>query len=119
MIHLKVPITGNNYIYFKTETGLIVAKGYIRVVIGERGPYVEFAHHQLKMDRFFIPDDCKYRLTNRNVYYYEYRTIDESYVKLYYQLKTVRYADYRVGLYYISPSDLFVDGEPIVQITGR
>lgn len=112
---MPISVTGNNDTCFRTENGLLVAKGYLRVVVGERGPYIEFAHHHLKWDSFFMPDNCKYRLTNGRVYYHEYRTIDESYVKLYYQIKTVKYADYRIGLYYISPFELFVGGKLSLQ----
>jgi hypothetical protein len=35
-------------------------------------------------------------------------------VKVYEQLRTVDYADYRVGLIYISPFDLFVQGEAVI-----
>ena len=28
--------------------------------------------------------------------------------------KTVNYADYKVGLFYISPFELFVEGEPVI-----
>jgi len=35
-------------------------------------------------------------------------------VKIYDQKKTLDYADYKVGLFYISPFDLFVEGEPVI-----
>jgi hypothetical protein len=35
-------------------------------------------------------------------------------VKVYGQKRTVDYADYKVGLFYISPFDLFVEGEPVI-----
>jgi hypothetical protein len=41
----------------------------------------------------------------------EWRTKDQSNVKVYEQSRTVDYADYRVGLFYISPFDLFVERE--------
>ena len=44
------------------------------------------------------------------MYYAEYRSNDDADVKVYWQKKAVDYADYRVGLYYISPFDL-VDGD--------
>jgi hypothetical protein len=44
----------------------------------------------------------------------EWRTKDQSNVKVYEQSKTVDYADYKVGLYYISPFDLFVGGEQVI-----
>ena len=31
------------------------------------------------------------------------------------QKKTLDYADYKVGLFYISPFDLFVEGEPVIR----
>jgi len=35
-------------------------------------------------------------------------------VKVYDQKRTVDYADYKVGLYYISPFDLYVEGEAVI-----
>jgi hypothetical protein len=35
-------------------------------------------------------------------------------VKVYDQKRSVDYADYKVGLYYISPFDLFVEGEAVI-----
>ena len=43
----------------------------------------------------------------------EWRTRDQSNVKVYDQKRTVEYADYKVGLFYISAFDLFVGGEPV------
>ena len=42
------------------------------------------------------------------------RTKDQSNVKVYDQKKTVDYADYKVGLFYISAFDLFIVGEPVI-----
>lgn len=58
------------------------------------------------MTKCHIPKDQEWRLTNKNVYYTEYRTNDDSNVKIYHQTKTVNYADYKIGKYYISPFDL-------------
>ena len=44
----------------------------------------------------------------------EWRTKDQSNVKVYDQKRTVEYADYKVGLFYISPFDLFVEGEQVI-----
>jgi hypothetical protein len=35
-------------------------------------------------------------------------------VKVYDQKRSVDYADYKVGLFYISPFDLFVEGEAVI-----
>ena len=57
-------------------------------------------------ENFEIPEDQEYRKTDKRVYYVEARSKDDSYVKLYFQKKTVAYADYKVGMLYISPFDL-------------
>jgi hypothetical protein len=44
----------------------------------------------------------------------EWRAKDQSNVKVYDQKRTVEYADYRVGLIYVDPLDLFVEGEPVI-----
>lgn len=102
---LKIPVNGSD-ISLYTRSGLCVAHGYIRVVIGGRGPYIEFDPSQILIDSFHIPKDQEYRQTDRRVYYVEFRSNDESNVKLYYQKKTVQYADYKIGLMYISLFDL-------------
>ena len=44
----------------------------------------------------------------------EWRTKDQSNVKVYEQKRSVDYADYKVGLFYISPFDLFIEGEAVI-----
>lgn len=89
-------------------TVLKVSKGYSRIVIGDRGPYVEFTEDQIDLKAFYVPKDQLYRFTDKRVYYIEMRSIDSSFTKLYYQLQTVAYADYKIGLFYISPYDLYL-----------
>ena len=62
-----------------------------------------------------MPEDQKYRLEDRNVYYLEYRSIDTAFVKVYFQLKPVDYADYLVHKCYISPFDLITDDGRIIE----
>jgi hypothetical protein len=91
--------------------------------VGEREPrHAEDFHRS--------PDFGRYEIgfNDPHVCYAEYRSHDKSDVKVYWQKKTVGYADYRVGRYYISPFDL-VDGEekdlidpiarrsPVLQVT--
>ena len=114
---LRIALEGNDYTRFETSTGLHVATGYTRVVIGERGPYVEFLPSHLIWDSLHIPDEEKYRLEHPwkdRVFYVEWRIKDQSNVKVYDQKRTVEYADYKVGLFYISPFDLLVEGEPVI-----
>lgn len=44
----------------------------------------------------------------------EWRSKDQNNVKIYEQSKTVDYADYKMGLFYVSPFELFVEGEPVI-----
>lgn len=100
---------------FYSQGGLYLAFGYLRVVIGKRGPYVEFSRNQIMWENFIVPEHEKYRLTNSVVYYDEYRSKDPAFVKLYLQKRTVAYADYKVGLCYISPFDLLRDEmQPVI-----
>jgi len=91
---------------FFNNSGILLAVGYERVVIGKRGPYVEFTPEQIKWEAFIIPPSEAFRATNNVVFYLEYRSNDTSWVKLYRQKRTVAYADYKIGLCYISPLEL-------------
>lgn len=106
---LRIPLEGRYKLNLYTRTGQLITQGYERVVIGKRGPYVEFKEPQIILSAFHIPEEERYRLTNGVSFYVEYRSNDDSYVKLYFQKRKVAYADYRIGMYYISPFDLFMD----------
>jgi len=106
---IKIPHDGDFRFKFFTASGLHVASGYQRVVFGKRGPYIEFQKGQVLKHNIHVPDNEKWRLDasqNCKVYYYEYRTNEDN-VMIYLQKKTVDYADYKVGLVYISPFDLY------------
>jgi len=103
---LRIPLNGKDKLNLYSKSGTLLSVGFTRVVIGKRGPYIEFDDSQILKSAFEIPEAEKYRLTNGVSYYIEYRSKDESYVKLYFQKRKVAYADYRIGMYYISPFDL-------------
>lgn len=115
---LIVPINGNQTLPLYSSSKSLLITGYERIVIGGRGPYVEFTPQQMVSKNFMIVDE--WRLTNPNCYYVEYRTKDPSYVKLYHQKKTVNYADYKIGMCYISPFDLHLeDGTVLIEKPDR
>ena len=68
----------------KTSDDTVIARKYERVVIGQRGPYVEFTTNQILCDKLFIPKNQLYRLSDPKVYYIEFRTTDFD-AKVYYQ----------------------------------
>ena len=106
---LRIPLEGRDKVNLYSKSGTLLATGYIRVVIGKRGPYVEFSKPQIQLQNFQIPLEEEYRIDNGVSYYIEYRSKDPSYVKLYFQKRTVAYADYKIGRYYISPFDLVME----------
>jgi len=95
-----------------SKTGIGITKGFERIVYGDRGAYYEITEDQIIKNRIFIPDNTKWRITHKEAYYIEYRTIVDD-IKVYYQLRTVDYADYKVGFYYISIENIF----PLKQTT--
>jgi hypothetical protein len=113
---LKIPIEGNPGTEFFTFSALKIADGYERIVIGKRGPYVEFNSKQILKNNLNVPKNCEYKLKNwwqNNIYYVEYRTIEDN-IKVYFQKKLVDYADYKLNMYYISPFDLYVNGNVLI-----
>ena len=54
------------------------------------------------------------RFANEPILDADNRLKDQSNVKVYDQKRTVEYADYKVGLFYVSPFDLFSEGEAVI-----
>jgi hypothetical protein len=103
---LLIPENGDERMRLFTRHGTLIAEGYLRVVIGDRGPYLEFHHEQLWRCHMRVPAAEYYRHFDTHVFYAEYRSNDVSDVKVYWQRKPVDYADYKIGLWYISLFDL-------------
>jgi hypothetical protein len=97
---LRVLLSGDHTRRLFTSTGLLVASGLARVVIGGRGPYVEFDDSQVVMASL-RPAPV------RHYYYDEWRTVDQANLKFYHQRAVVDYADYRIGMWYATPFELF------------
>ena len=111
----KLSEKGSNNVLFYTPTKKLIARGYLRIVYGDHGPYVEFLKQNIKWNRW----RCVRFGTG---YYDKYYPFDGSDVLLYYQRYDVKhlknppsgfqgnreegYADYRIGRMYISPYDL-------------
>lgn len=101
-------------LYLKDNT--LLASGFNRIVHGKRGDYVEF-----EIDQLCIPLMSKFNQTidmdnpPKDIYYYWLYPEHHKDVKIYLQLKTVKYADYKIGKLYISPYLLnnFKDPETI------
>jgi len=103
---IRIPLEGNSETRFYTKANLLLAVGYKRIVIGDRGPYIEFSDDQIAHDNIFIPRHAEHKAKRKLSYYHEYRSKDECYTKLYWQKIPVSYADYKIGMWYVSPSEV-------------
>jgi hypothetical protein len=90
----------------RTLSGTPVATAFTRIVHGSRGAYVEFQACDVYLTHLFIPAGQEWRVDSKVAYYIEHRTKDATLAKVYHQLRLVTYADYLVGMYYISPTFL-------------
>lgn len=109
---LNLPLNGNDKISFFTTNGLLVAKGYKRVVFSEKGPYVEFTEDQLDKENIYVPPQQKWRASNAASPYIEYRSRDYCHVKFMQQKNDD--GDLKQNMYYASPFDLRSDQIPVL-----
>ena len=98
--------------------GAQFSNGYERVVHGGRGKYVELTKDQILVNfkskfNVKVPEEI-----NINESFFYYWLVPEGRTeKIYWQIKTVSYADYKIGFYYISPSILrpFTEVDPRIK----
>ena len=94
-----------------TLKGTPVCNGYDKIVVGDYGAFVEFSSEQ-RASTFVIKQGEEYRVTDkkyRDHVKYVWKTIrDDSNVKIYQQKKTVSYADYVPGKYYVSVHEVTI-----------
>lgn len=93
-----------------SENGTQISNGYTRIVIGHYGAFIEISPSQIIKDNLKIKEGQEYRINDeqysKHVKYHWLTTKDGSDCKIYLQQKTVDYADYVPGMYYISPFEI-------------
>lgn len=103
-------VDGDNKTLY-SQSGTPICSGYERIVIGDYGAFIEFSLEQALIENFKIKEGQEYRKTDpryaANVKYLWLTTKDDSDCKIYEQKKTVIYADYKIGKYYISPYECY------------
>lgn len=87
-----------------TLKGTLICNGYKRIVIGDYGAFIEFDKNQANYSHFKEQIGQEYRNEQKynNVKYIWMTIYDESNIKIYYQRRTVKYADYLKGMFYVS-----------------
>ena len=91
--------------------GTLIASDYESVVVGDYGAYLELSEEQFILkDQLVVAPKQNWRFnadyiakTGLTIKYYWYELFG---VKVYHQLATVKYADYKPGFYYLSVLDL-------------
>lgn len=88
--------------------GEMICSDYERIVVGDYGAYVEFKEEHLRVD-LSVPNNQRWRLDKD---YIEEKQLSLKYiwytygdVKVYHQLDTVKYADYKPNRFYVSVLD--------------
>jgi len=97
--------------------GTQFSSGYERVVHGGRGAYVELKKEQIivSLKSHFntkVPEEITPEL-----FYYHWLEPEGRTEKIYWQIRTVKYADYKIGYYYVSPTLLLPFKEKKLHIT--
>lgn len=114
---IQIGEVGDELTEFISPSCLLMATGYNRIVFGTRGPYIEFDPRHIIHTNIHIPESQLFRLSDPRIYYIEFRSCDVNLIKVYYQMRTVAYADYRIGMFYVSPLELkLIGGESVLKI---
>ena len=91
----------------RTLSGTPIARGYTRVVIGDYGAFVEIEDADMIKENIKTKEGQEFRSDEKyHVKYLWLTAKDDSNCKIYLQTKTVDYADYQPGRYYISPYEI-------------
>ena len=89
-----------------THEGMPIATGYRRIVVGDYGAFVEMAPHQMILSNIMTAPGQEFRVNDESyrnrVKYFWFTSLDSSKIKLYFQRRTVKYADYLPDYWYVS-----------------
>jgi hypothetical protein len=99
---LSLPIDGLN-IKLRNSKGTLIANGYQRIVVGDYGAYIEFSKDQAVLENIKSKWSGE---PKKPVKYLWLETIDDERTKIYHQQQTVKYADYKIGMFYVNPKEV-------------
>jgi hypothetical protein len=93
-----------------SRDGTLIASTYNRIVIGHYSAFLEMNYDDLYRENIRCKKGQEYRIANPKysdkVKYLWFTTKDDSCCKLYKQKREVAYADYKIGMWYISPFEV-------------
>ena len=106
-----------NNIPLYSASGTMICTTYNRIVIGDYGAFVEITPEQICKQSLRCKPGQEYRYNEEryanHVKYLWLTTKNDSDCKIYYQKKTVDYADYQVGMFYVSPYEVFLTAKEV------
>ena len=107
---VKLNINGDKSFKLYSKENTLISDGYNRIVIGDYGAFIEFDSTQIIKSNIKVKKGEEYRIHddkyNKSVKYFWFTAKDNSDIKIYYQQKTVPYADYQPNMFYVSPFDI-------------
>lgn len=94
----------------RTKLGTVIARSYSRIVIGDYGAFVEIPEADMIQDVLMVEPGQEYRMNDirysSRIKYWWFTCVDGSGIKIYFQVRTVLYADYKVNCFYVSVHDI-------------
>lgn len=103
-------LEGEDLAILTTISGTPIANGYSRIVVGDFGAFVEIPRDKMLRENICAKKGEEYRYIDpsfkNSVKYYWYTAKDRSNIKIYHQQKTVSYADYKEGFFYVCPYEI-------------
>jgi hypothetical protein len=96
-----------------TNSSIMFATGLSRIVIGDYGAYFEIPQDKMMIDVLRGAPGQEFRYLDEKykdkVKYNHLTCIEDTSIKIYYQKKTVNYADYKPGFFYVSPYECILE----------
>jgi len=105
-------INGDLNFQIHSINGTLISNGYNRIVIGDYGAFIEFDKDQVVRESLKVKTGQEYRINDpkysEHVKYYWLTPKDKSDMKVYFQKRTVIYADYKVDMFYVSVYEILL-----------
>ena len=108
----QLNINGDINSKIHSTDGTLISNGYNRIVIGDYGAFIEFDKSQVIKSNLKVKLGQEYRINDpkysEHVKYYWLTPKDDSDIKVYFQKRTVSYADYKVDMFYVSVYEILL-----------
>ena len=89
-----------------TINNIRIANKFDNIIIGDYGAYIEINKNDIYKDNIILKPGQEFRKEHWFSGKYIWYTDKLNKCKLYYQLRTVKYADYKVCFFYVSPYEV-------------